>query len=102
VLQVVRDYTRAYERMDVRAAKALRPSLDDRALRLAFEQLNAQQFRFPNCGVSIRGQDANARCQGDATYHPKVGSRVHFTERVWTFNLSRGDAGWQIVDAKFQ
>jgi hypothetical protein len=101
VLQVVRDYTRAYERMDVRAAKALWPSLDDRKLRRAFEQLDAQQLRFPNCGVSISGQDANARCKGDATYHPKVGSRVlHLTERVWTFNLSRSDAGWQIVDAE--
>ncbi|MGH9372703.1 MAG: hypothetical protein ACRD15_14345 [Vicinamibacterales bacterium] len=103
VLQIVRDYTRAYERMDVRAAKALWPSLDDRALQRAFEQLDAQQLRFPSCGVSITGQGANARCKGDATYRPKVGTRVlRLTERVWTFNLSRSDDGWQIVDARIQ
>src|SRR4051794_23946827 len=44
VLRVLNDYTRAFERLDVRAAKAVFPSVDDRALQRAFEQLDAQQL----------------------------------------------------------
>jgi hypothetical protein len=98
VRQIVREYTRAFERLDVQAAKVLRPSLDDRALQRAFQQLDGQEFRLAPCGVSIRGQDASARCRANATFRPKVGSRVHLSGE-WTFNLSRNDSGWQIVDA---
>lgn len=103
VLQILREYTRAFERMDVQAAKAVWPSLDDRALQRAYQQLDGQQLQLASCGVSISGVDANARCRGNATYRPKVGSRVvHVTEREWTFNLSRGESGWQIVNARVQ
>lgn len=105
--QVVRDvldrYASAFERLDVRAAKAVRPTLDDRALQRAFEQLDAQQVRFASCSYSISERDANARCRGSATYRPKVGRRVvHVAGREWTFNLSKDDGGWQIVDARIQ
>jgi hypothetical protein len=103
VRQTVEKYTRAYERLDVRAAKAVWPSLDERELGRAFQGLEAQRIRM-SCGrISITGRDANAHCSGDATYHPKVGSRVvRLTEREWTFNLSRSDSGWQIADVRFQ
>ena len=70
-------YSRAYERLDVRATKALYPSIDDRRLQRAFQELEAQQVRFATCGVKISssGAGANARCRGDATFRPKVGSR---------------------------
>lgn len=101
VLQVLREYTRAYERLDARAVKAVRPSLDDRELQRAFQQLDGQQLRLASCGVSFTGQGANARCKGDAVYRPKVGSRVlRLREAEWTFDLSRGDDGWQIIDAR--
>jgi hypothetical protein len=100
VRQILREYTRAFERLDARAAKAVWPSLDDRALQRAFEQLDAQKVQFASCGVSITGPAANARCLGNATYRPKVGSRVlRVTEREWTFNLARSEGGWQIVNA---
>jgi hypothetical protein len=103
VLRTLREYTRAFERMDVQAAKAVWPSLDDRALQHAFERLDGQRLHLASCGVSISGVDANARCRGNATYRPKIGSRVvHVTEREWTFNLSRGEGGWQIVNARIQ
>jgi hypothetical protein len=103
VRRVLVDYARAFERLDVQAAKAIRPSLDDRALQRAFEQLDGQQFRFASCGVSVSGDDASARCRGDATYRPKVGSRVmRLTAREWTFNLSRDNDRWQIVNATLQ
>jgi hypothetical protein len=100
VRQILREYTRAFDRLDVRAAKAVWPSLDDRALQRAFEQLDAQKVQFASCGVSITGPAANARCLGNATFRPKVGSRVlRVTEREWTFNLARSEGGWQIVNA---
>jgi hypothetical protein len=103
VLRVLHDYTRAFERLDVQATKAIWPSVDDRALQRAFERLDGQQLRFASCGVSVSGQDANARCRGEATYRPKVGPRVlRLTEREWTFNLSRDNDTWQIVKATLQ
>ena len=103
VRQVLRDYARAFERLDVQAAKALWPTVDDRALQRAFQQLDAQQVRFASCGVAVTGRDANARCRGEATYRPKVGSRVlRLTAREWTFNLSRDNDRWQIVNATLQ
>jgi type IV secretory pathway VirB10-like protein len=105
VLAVLREYSRAYERLDVRATKAVYPSVDDRKLQRAFQELEGQQVRFASCGVSISssGAGANARCRGDATFRPKVGSRiVRLTDREWTFSLSRGGSGWQILDARMQ
>ena len=105
VLAVLREYSRAYDRLDVRATKAVYPSVDDRKLQRAFQELEGQQVRFASCGVSISssGAGANARCRGDATFRPKVGSRiVRLTDREWTFSLSRGGSGWQILDARMQ
>jgi hypothetical protein len=100
VLEVLHRYTRSFETMDVRATKAVYPSVDDRALQKAYRALDGQQVRLSNCGVSIDGPDANARCRGNATYRAKVGSRtVHLTNLEWMFSLSRDDAGWQIVNA---
>jgi hypothetical protein len=105
VLAVLREYSRAYERLDVRATKAVYPSVDDRRLQRAFQELEGQQVRFASCGVSISssGAGANARCRGDATYRPKVGSRiVRLIDREWTFSLSRDGSSWQILDARMQ
>lgn len=103
ILEVVRAYTRAYERLDVRAAQAVWPSLDQRGLTRAFQQLDGQEIRFTSCGVSFTGPGANARCLGNATYVPKVGGRVmHLTDREWTFDLAKAGNGWQIVNARMQ
>lgn len=100
VLEVLNRYTRSFETMDVWATKAVYPSVDDRALQKAYRALDSQQVRLSNCGVSIDGPDANARCRGSATYRQKVGSRtVHLNDLEWMFTLSRDDAGWQIVNA---
>jgi hypothetical protein len=100
VLEVLNRYTRSFETMDVRATKAVYPSVDDRALEKAYRALDGQQVRLSNCGVSFDGPDANARCRGSATYRQKVGSRtVHLRDVEWMFSLSRDDAGWQIVNA---
>ncbi len=103
VRRVLQDYRRAYEELDVRAAKALWPSVDERALERAFRQIQTQQVRLGDCGVSVSGQGANARCQVDATYRPKIGSRVvRLPAGLWTFNLARDNDRWQIVNASLQ
>ena len=46
VLAVVREYTRALERLDVHATKAVYPSVDDRRLRRSFEDVETQRFQL--------------------------------------------------------
>lgn len=104
VLAVLKEYSRAYGQMDVRATKAVYPTVDDRSLRRAFEDLKEQQVRFASCGVSISssGAGASAWCTGDATYRPKIGSRMHLPNREWNFTLEREGAGWQILKASMK
>jgi hypothetical protein len=103
VRRVLLDYARAYERLDVKAAKAIRPSINDRELARAFQQIEEQQVHFSSCGVSITDRDANARCRGKASFRPKVGSRVmRVPKGEWTFSLARHNDRWQIVDATLQ
>jgi hypothetical protein len=104
VLAVLREYSRAYERMDVRATKAVYPSVDDRRLRRAFDGLQEQRVRFADCGVDISssGAGANAWCKGDATFRPKVGSPRYYPNSEWNFSLARDGGGWQILKATMQ
>lgn len=104
VLAVLREYRRAYERLDVRATKAVYPSVDDRRLRRAFDDLREQQVRFASCGVIISssGAGANAWCKGDAAFRPKIGSPSYYPNREWTFSLGREGGGWQILKASVQ
>ena len=105
VLAVVREYTRALERLDVLATKAVYPSVDARRLRESFEVVEAQRFQLGSCGVSFSssGRGASAWCLGNSTYRPKIGSRVlRYTGKVWEFNLARDGGGWQILEARIQ
>lgn len=101
MLEVLARYARAFEQMDVQAAKAVWPTLNARRLQRAFHQQDAQQLRFTSCGVEISGQAANAHCLGDATYQPKIGAKsLHHPSQKWYFDLSRhDDEGWLIVNA---
>jgi hypothetical protein len=101
VRQLLEDYAAAYGRLDADAAKALWPTVDAKALRRAFAQLEAQQVEFQSCGITIEGSGAQARCRGEATYRPRIGSRtVRISEREWTFDLAQAATGWHIVDAR--
>jgi hypothetical protein len=100
VTRVLQQYASAYERLDVAAAKMVYPAVNDTALRRAFSQLEAQRVTFESCGITISGQDANARCQGENAYLPRVGSRtLQRATREWTFDLAKADDGWHIVRA---
>jgi hypothetical protein len=99
VRRLLDEFTGAFERLDVSATKAVWPSVDDRKLRRAYQQLAAQRLSLESCGITISGHTANARCQGSATYQPKIGTRpVQIASREWMFDLSKQDAAWHIVN----
>ena len=94
-------YADAYARLDARAARAVWPTVDQRALARAFEGLESQGIFFEHCDVAVAGVEATAACRGRAQYVPKVGSREPLVQRrQWTFKLHKADAGWQIVHAE--
>lgn len=102
VTQVLDQYARAYDQLDVRAARKVWPTVDERALARAFASLASQDVSFDNCNVSVSGPTATASCRGHATYVGKIGSRDRRTEaRQWTFQLRRdANDAWQIERAQ--
>ena len=104
VAQVLNQYVRAYGQLDASAARAIWPSVDERALARAFAGLQSQALLFDDCNVDVRGAIATASCHGRASYVGKIGNREPRTEqREWTFELRRGsDDAWKIERAKAQ
>ena len=99
VRRLLYEYAGALERLDVQAAKSVFPGVDDKALKRAFEQISAQRLTLQSCGIIISGSTANARCQGSAAYHPKIGSpALRTASGEWTFDLSKKDTDWRIVN----
>jgi hypothetical protein len=97
VQEVLRRYARAYGQLDASAARAVWPSVDERALARAFQYLSSQQVSFDDCEIDIRDAVANASCRGQASYVPKVGRREQRTEpRTWRFELHRDGDAWTI------
>lgn len=100
VLSVLAQYADAFGRLDAEATKAVYPTVNYVALRRAFDQLQTQRLTFQSCETTISGRDAYARCQGEASYRPRIGRpTVRRASGVWTFDLAKADDGWQIVRA---
>ncbi len=101
VSSVLDRYARAYDALDASAARAVWPSVDERALARAFAGLESQHVSFDDCSIDVRGETANASCRGLASYVGKVGSREPRTEpRQWTFELRRDGEAWTIQSAQ--
>lgn len=101
VEEVLRRYARAYDALDASAARAVWPSVNEKALARAFQDLSSQNVSFNNCDIDIRGAVANASCSGEASYVVKVGSREPRTEpRLWRFELRREGDAWKIENAE--
>jgi tetratricopeptide (TPR) repeat protein len=101
VEEVLQRYARAYGQLDARAARAVWPSVDEKALARAFQNLSSQNVSFADCEIDIRGVVANASCRGQASYAPKVGNRDQRTEsRLWRFELRRDGDAWKIENAE--
>ncbi len=101
VRAVLQQYGAAYTRLDARAARAVWPSVDVRALARAFDELESQEVVLGRCEVSVQGREARAACTGSARYVPRMGDRTPRVEpRHWTFQLEKTrDDGWRIASA---
>ncbi len=100
VASVLDRYAQAFDALDARAARAVWPSVDERALARAFAGLESQHVSFDDCSIDVRGEFANASCRGRASYVGKIGSRQPRTEpRQWRFELRRDGEAWKIESA---
>lgn len=90
-------YESAYNRLDVDAVRSIWPSLDQRALARAFDNLTAQRVALQDCNVDVSGSTARANCSGNASWTPKVGGGERSASRKWTFDLSESNGAWRIT-----
>jgi hypothetical protein len=102
VKDVLNRYASAYSALDANAAERVWPTVNRGALARAFDGLASQRVNLGDCRVDVTGNKAHARCAGSTTWSPKVGSGTHNESRVWTFDLVRVGADWQILNARAQ
>jgi hypothetical protein len=101
VAQVLNQYARAYDRLDPDAARAVWPTVDERALTRAFASLASQDVSFDRCDIDVKGNLASASCRGTASYIGKIGSGQARTEaRQWSFELKLHGDEWKIEKAQ--
>ena len=93
-------YESAYNRLDVDAVRTVWPSLDQRALARAFDNLSAQRVALQNCNVDVDGTMARASCSGNASWTPKVGGGERSAARNWTFDLRESNGAWRITQVR--
>jgi hypothetical protein len=92
-------YEAAYSALNVAAARAVWPAVDERLLTRAFDGLEAQRVSLGQCSLAIDGRVARAECNGNTSYTPKVGGTTRSEARRWTFELKNADGTWKIVRA---
>ena len=91
----------AYEQRDARLAKAVWPTVNERALARAFGGLRSQSVTFDGCRMNVLSVSADVECRGVMNYVPRVGSQDQRTEsRQWTFRVRKGDDQWLITNAE--
>jgi hypothetical protein len=93
-------YEAAYTDLDASAARAVWPTVDQRALTRAFDGLATQRIALNECDVRVTGGTARATCSGAVTWTAKVGGRQGSEARRWAFDLKNADGSWQIVRAE--
>jgi hypothetical protein len=93
-------YEAAYSNLDVSAARAVWPTVDQRALARAFDGLASQRISLNDCDVVVTGATARATCSGAATWTAKVGGQQDTQARRWSFELRDAAGSWQIVRAE--
>jgi hypothetical protein len=96
---VLGEYQRAFTDLDSRAAAAVWPTVDRRALDRTFSELSEQAFTFTSCEASVQGVMGSAGCTGEARFVAKAGNRNPRLEpRQWDFRLRKSPDGWVIED----
>jgi hypothetical protein len=95
---VLGQYQAALSRLDASGVRAIWPGLNAAGLERAFGQMERQAVTFSACSVTIVGAGATARCQGRASYVPKVGNRTERVDhRQWQIDLRKNGDSWRIV-----
>ena len=99
VRAVLDRYQTAFSHLDASKAKAIWPSVDEKALGRAFGQLKRQEVVLEGCDVMVAGQRAAAACRGQSSYVPRVGNKAARVEaRRWAFTLRKIGENW-IIEA---
>ena len=99
VRAVLDRYQTAFSHLDASKAKAIWPSVDEKALGRAFGQLERQEVVLQGCDVMVAGQRAAAACRGQSSYVPRVGNKAARVEaRRWAFTLRKIGESW-IIEA---
>jgi hypothetical protein len=93
-------YAAAYSGLNVSAARAVWPGVDERALARAFDGLASQRVALESCDIAVSGTTAHATCSGTTEWTPKVGGGQRRQNRRWAFDLANATGGWQIVRAE--
>jgi hypothetical protein len=97
----LRRLQQAYEQRDASLAKAVWPTVNERALARAFEGLRSQSIKFESCWMNVFSVSADVECRGVTTYVPRVGSQYQRVEsRQWTFRVQKDDDQWLITSAE--
>jgi len=92
-------YRNAFSDLDVGAARQVWPTVDERALRRAFDGLETQDLSFDACLIDVTGLRAEASCSGTASYVRKIGGNdTHVERRQWKFSLRKVSNEW-LIDA---
>jgi hypothetical protein len=90
-------YRSAFSALDVGAARAVWPTVNERALDRAFDRLETQELSFNRCSIGVAGARAEADCSGTVRYVPKVGSKdPRIDSRAWKFGLRKVSNEWAI------
>ena len=74
ITEALRELERAYQRRDVTLAKAVWPTVNERALARAFDGLRSQSVTFDRCTLEVSGAAGYVECRGVTTYVTRVGS----------------------------
>jgi len=98
VLDVLKQYERAYDNLDAAGAYAVWPTVNRDALAKAFAGLTSQSVSLSRCDVMVSGDTAQADCTGTARWTPRVGN-AQVQSRRWSFRLKSAEEGWTIVSA---
>jgi len=95
--RTLQGYQSAFSRLDVNAVRQVWPSVDQKALAKAFDQLRSEDLTLENCKVTVSGANAVAACGGKTEYVPKIGSKSPRVERhQWRISLQQVAERWVV------
>ena len=97
VLEAVRQYAEAWNRLDARATQAIWPAADRTRLVERFTALREQRLTLNGCSTSVDGARASVSCVGTLRYRPRVGDHTTRVQQgPWRFGLDRSSGAWLI------